>query len=186
MSRLVGPGLGGNPTIVWRGEEWMRAAQPAIDHGLTGAAQVFADTAVRQMQLLGRKGAASKIDLHTGKKAGKIAGTSWIASKPGEFPGVRTSLLRNSIVAVSPAALGTPGRAAYGTATKYGRYLQLGTRGPGARQLFSRAGGTRGVRGGRIAPRPWATLTIPLGRDKASRVFVATAAADLKAAGRSI
>lgn len=153
--------------IQWRGDEWLQGSQPAIDHGLYGAAQVFADVAVRNQQLIGRAGAGSKIDLLSGSKIGRLRPRRrWIASQPGQFPGVRTSLFRSSIVAASPAALGTPGRAAYGSAVGYGRYLQTGT--------------------SRMAARPWATLSIPIGINQAAAVFARTAAADLKAAGRSM
>lgn len=153
--------------IQWKGEEWMQAVQPAIDHGLFAAASVFADVAVRNQQRLGRVGAGVRINPATGDRRSRLKGKKrWISSLPGEFPGVRTSLLRNSIIAVDPTRLGTPGRAAYGTAVKYGRFLQTGT--------------------SRMAARPWATLTIPLGQAQASAAFVRTAAADLKAAGRSM
>lgn len=73
---------------------------PAINAGLTAAAQVCADQAVQSF------------------------GSS--PSPPGSPPGVDTGFLRNSIAAVSPEALGTDLRAAFGTAVAYGRHLEFG------------------------------------------------------------
>lgn len=86
--------------ITWRGDQWARAIVPAINRGLTAAAQVCADQAKSSM---GRS-----------------------PSSPGSPPGVDTGMLRASIVAVSPEALGTPLRSAFGTALPYGRHLEFG------------------------------------------------------------
>lgn len=86
--------------ITWTADQWARAIIPAINAGLTAAAQVCADQAVQSF------------------------GSS--PSPPGSPPGVDTGLLRNSIAVASPEALGTPLKAAFGTAVPYGRHLEFG------------------------------------------------------------
>lgn len=86
--------------ITWTADQWARAIVPAINAGLTAAAQVCADQAVQSF------------------------GSS--PSPPGSPPGVDTGLLRNSIAVASPEALGTPLKAAFGTAVQYGRHLEFG------------------------------------------------------------
>lgn len=87
--------------VQWNGDAYLRRLRDAVDEGLYAAAQVMANQAVIN-----------------------LSGPS--PSKPGDFPGVDTGHLRNSIAAVHPRDLGTPGRAAFGTAVMYGRYLELG------------------------------------------------------------
>lgn len=89
-------------TFTWRGEEWQRAVVPAIEAGLTRAAMVMANQAV----------------LNLSKNAPPSA--------PGDFPGHDLSVLRNSIAFASPATLGTPLHAAFGTAVRYGRVHEFG------------------------------------------------------------
>lgn len=87
--------------ITWRVEEWKRSMAPAIDVGLFAAADAFADGAKELLN-----------------------GPS--PSSPGSPPGHDTGHLSRSIQAASPQALGTPGRAAFGTAVEYGRHLEYG------------------------------------------------------------
>lgn len=89
-------------TITWKADEWMAAAMPAIDAGLTAAALVMADQATRNLS------------------------ENSPPSSPGQFPAHDQSTLRNSIAFASPEALGTPGHAAFGTAIHYGRMLEFG------------------------------------------------------------
>ena len=86
--------------FTWTAKQWQDAILPAINAGVTAAAAVCADTAVQSF------------------------GPS--PSPPGSPPGVDTGHLRRSIAFVSPEALGTPMRAAFGTAVEYGRHLEFG------------------------------------------------------------
>jgi hypothetical protein len=89
-------------TMTWRGEDWAKAALPALNDGLTAAAAVCANQAV--------------VNLSQNKPP----------SQPGDFPGHDQSNLRNSIAYASPDALGTPLKSAFGTAVFYGRVLEFG------------------------------------------------------------
>lgn len=89
-------------TITWRADEWLTKAQPAFEAGLTLAAAVCADEAVKSF------------------------GSS--PSPAGGPPGVDTGMLRRSIAFVSPQAAGTPMKAHFGTSVVYGRYLEFGAR----------------------------------------------------------
>jgi hypothetical protein len=87
-------------TITFRTSEWLASAQPAFDAGVFAAAQAAADFTQDSF------------------------GSS--PSPPGGPPGVDTAQLKDSVVAVSPQALGTPGWAAFGTSKPYGRHLEFG------------------------------------------------------------
>jgi hypothetical protein len=111
-------------------------------------------------------GSGAKIDVGTGKYKGRIrlGGTKeWIPAPPGAFPGVRTSLLRNSVRFVSPEKLGTPLRSAFGTATRYGRYLELGT--------------------ARMAARPWIVRSAIMAKAQMQQQFVRASSVEFKKAG---
>jgi CO/xanthine dehydrogenase FAD-binding subunit len=130
-------------TFTWRGEEWKAAATYAVNRGLTEAAAVMADQAVRNMGTSGGgiRGSGRRID-QRGRRIGplKLIGRpQWISSLRGGYPGVRTSNLRNSIAFVAPEALGTPLRAAFGTMVFYGRYLEFGTSRMAARPWIMRS-----------------------------------------------
>lgn len=162
--------------IVWKDAQWKAAAMPAINDGLHAAALVMADQAARNMGSEGGGvlGSGARIDPETGKRKGALrrwykGKPRYISAPPGRFPGVRTSTLRSSIAAVHPTALGTPGHAAFGTALRYGRYLEFGTK-KGNRVMLAR---------------PWIVRSALMARAKASAVFVRVAKARLKAGGLS-
>lgn len=197
----------GNVTLTWRGDEHKRRIIEAANHGLTQAAMVGADAAVRSF---GRD--------HGG-----------VPSQPGQPPHSQSGHLRSSIAF-------TPGRnlrAAFGTNVLYGRYLELGAT-PRAKRakhlaiplnrkarrllvgaggevrnisglrfvpskrpgvggfLVRQSGGRRGVRteylfvlksSVRIRPRPWLKRAALLSRSQMRAAFVATVRHRLRAGG---
>ena len=155
--------------VTWRADEWQRKAIPALNAGLTAAAMVMADQAVRNFGTEGGGVAgASRSPLAGGPTRNRRRTTGrarYIAAPAGRFPGVRTGLLRNSISFASPESLGSPLRAAFGTALKYGRHLEFGT--------------------SRMASRPWIIRSAMMARARAGRAFAAVAARQLKASGLS-
>lgn len=101
--------------VDWHGDAFLRKLIPSFEKGLTAAAAQMDDQAVGNF---GRDGSPSK---------------------PGGVPGIDTGHLRNSIRHASPTVMGTPLQAAFGTATKYGRFLEFGTRNMAARPWIWRA-----------------------------------------------
>lgn len=138
-------------TVVWHGPKVEAKLQAAIASGLTAAAAVGADAAVRNFQRLGIAGRANS--LKTRRPVYAKGRKQWIPSRPGEYPGVRTGNLRNSIAFVSPAQFDGR-RAAFGTAVKYGRYLETGT--------------------SKMAPRPWLRRSAAVAAPRMRNAFVRT------------
>lgn len=152
--------------VTWRGDEWLRAALPHFNAGLTAAAAVGASYAASKMgtegggQLVGGK----VINVKRGSKPVRAKGKArYVASPPGTYPGRRTGHLTRSVMSVSPERLGTPLHAAYGTATRYGRFLELGTR--------------------RMAPRPWVIRSARESQPAMREAFVARTKAGLVGSG---
>ena len=87
--------------FTWTADQWAKSILPAINAGVTAAAQTFADGAVKMLN-----------------------GPS--PSPPGSPPGHDTGQLSDSIAYCSPESLGTPMRAAFGTSKMYGRHLEFG------------------------------------------------------------
>lgn len=88
--------------VEWYGEEMMQKLIPSLNAGLTAAAAQMDNQAVVNF---GRDGSPST---------------------PGGVPGVDDGHLQKSIRHASPETMGTPLKAAFGTATSYGRYLEFG------------------------------------------------------------
>lgn len=174
--------------ITWKGDAWMRAVIPSLNRGLTAAVTVMADQAVRNFGTEGGgvRGSGSRIDVQTGKFLGQLRrkrarSRDYIAAPPGKFPGVRTSLLRNSVRGVSPERMGTPLHAAFGTAVKYGRYLEFGWIPSRAIDVRTQASLDRGL--ARVPARPWIRRSAMQAAKPAEAAFVKVAGASLKAAG---
>lgn len=185
-----------NVQVEWRGEDWQRAALPALNAGLTVAAAVAANEAVANLS------------------------RNSPPSQPGDFPAHDQSHLRNSIAFASPESLGSPLHAAFGTAVHYGRTLEFGAvitpkkskllKVPLDRQLARQAErnnwkltmvrpeGKNPLLGISqkgvfrpiyvlvpkvvLKPRPWIVRSAEMARARMERAFVRTAKAHLKAA----
>jgi hypothetical protein len=144
---------------------------PAFNRGLTAAAAVAANKCVENFGTEGGGvvGSASLIGKKSGKYRGRLkleGAPEFIPAPPGAFPGVRTSYLRNSIAFVSPEALATPLKAAYGTRVRYGRFLELGT--------------------SRMAARPWIVRSAHMARAEMMHAFVRQSSRTLKKAGLTV
>ncbi len=88
--------------VEWHGEEMMRKLIPSLNAGLTAAAAQMANQAVVNF---GRDGNPSKA---------------------GGVPGIVSGGLRQSVRHASPETMGTPLRAAFGTSSKVGRWMEFG------------------------------------------------------------
>lgn len=55
-----------------------------------------------------------------------ITTATGVPSKPGEPPNMQSGELVGKLFVASPAQLGKPGHAAYGTSAKHGRYMEFG------------------------------------------------------------
>lgn len=156
-----------NVTTTWSDDAWRRAAIPSLNAGLYAAATVMANRAVENMGTEG--GGVIGADLSPLAGGPRLyrhnirRKARYMASPPGRFPGVRTSLLRNSILAVAPERLGTPLHAAFGTGVLYGRWLEFGT--------------------SKMAARPWIFRSAMESRALAETAFAKVAGKALLAAG---
>lgn len=177
--------------VTWRGDEWIAEAMPCLNNGLAMAAAVCADQAVRNFGTSGGGVVgADKSPLDGGPKTGRSrkAGRAFYkSSPPGGFPGVRTSYLRNSITFVHPDKLGTPLRAAFGTAVKYGKYLEFGAIIKPKNKKALRFEIAPGVfifrKKAVLKARPWIVRSANQALPIAERVFVKTVMDEMRAKG---
>ena len=82
----------GNVTITWTADQWRAAAIPALNAGLTAAAAVMADQAVRNFGTEGGgvAGSGHRIDVGTGKRLGPLRRwrpARYLSAPPGAFRG---------------------------------------------------------------------------------------------------
>lgn len=154
-------------TLEWRGEEWRSRLVVALNKGLANAAAVMADQAVKNMGTEGGgvRGSANKVNPATGEHGPRLRFKKkrWISAPPGAFPGIRKRQLTNSITFASPEQLGTGLRAAFGTALKYGRYLEFGT--------------------SKMAARPWIRRSATMAAPRAEAMFIRTVKSTMRAMG---
>lgn len=112
-------------TLTWEGDQFVKDLEQAANKGLTVAAQVGADAAVRGFS----------------KTSGRVVGKTktgrnkYVAARPGDPPGIRTGNLRNSVASTKGENL----RALIGSNIEYGLHLERGTSRMAARPWLKRS-----------------------------------------------
>lgn len=160
-------------TVEWNAEQWKRDTFiPAVNYALAHAAIVLENQMKRGMGTGAEDTRGRVVGKATKRKnADGVFVKNWPgrgrniyrAAAPGEYPGVRTGLLRRSINFGRSSDSQAPGLHKFrvGTRVKYGRWLETGT--------------TRGMEA-----RPWAMKSVRLAQDRMNREFTKAMKAGLR------
>lgn len=97
--------------VDWHGDAWLQKMIPSLNKGLTAAVAQMDDQAVANF---GRDGSPSK---------------------PGGVPGIVSGQLLKEMRHASPETMGTPLKAAFGTASKVGRWQEFGVQAKAGKAL---------------------------------------------------
>jgi hypothetical protein len=167
------------PDNYYKGAAWLKIVKEGIAKGLNDGVIVLQKEMKQNMGTGAddQRGIVSAVRIYkkTYSAKGRAKRTKtrkniYRAAAPGEFPGVRTGRLRQSInvAKATPADLS----AAAGTNVKYGRWLEYGTYDADGKQLMK--------------PRPWAMRSLMLAKNAMVNKTTQTASAYISAKGAKL